>query len=203
MNISNLPSETVITTADFAVCNAMVSGIETTIRIAWSDIIAALGLQTTAGSGAIKGIASASTASVATITSQNGSWTDTGVTVTYTPSSLSAKILIQAMISIAADHATTWWGLRFVRDSTAIGLGTVTGSQTAVTTSNGTPNSLYMTPNIMQFVDQPNTTSSTVYKVQATCFGSSPANVYINRAEDNSNNSYQSHGISSITVMEF
>lgn len=44
MKLSALPVETTILNTDYCICNAVISGVETSIKISWANIITALSL---------------------------------------------------------------------------------------------------------------------------------------------------------------
>ena len=135
-------------------------------------------------------------------TGTSTSFYDTGLSVTITPSSTSSKILVMMNVTATCYNAT--WQLRFMRGSTAIGVGDSSQSRTqstvggfhATTDANHQSN-----PTSAQLLDSPNTTSATTYKVQYKV--QSGHTVYINRSGNDANNSDWSHrSTSSITVME-
>ena len=105
-----------------------------------------------------------STAKTNTFTTSSTSYTDvTGMSVAITPSSTSSKVLI--MVSIGAHlspSASTFYGYQFVRGSTAIAL----GSTSTAATFGGTLNADRAEGQSMTFLDTPNTTSATTYKLQ-------------------------------------
>jgi len=118
------------------------------------------------------------------------SWTDSGLSVSITPTSASNKIIVfaSAKVSVLRISTVARGGVRLVRNSTAI----VThdsprgyGTQGA----NGTL-SIYGTHSI-NWVDSPNTTSAVTYKIQG--FAETSSTLYFQEA---------STGDSSIIVME-
>jgi len=135
--------------------------------------------------------------------SSANSWTDiTGLSVAITPTSSSHKILVTAGIAMGLNdfygYNYVW---RMVRGSTGIGVGS---NSTTSTNASGGGNMYdnggaiaFLFGNTKQYLDSPNTTSSTTYKVQAHA-DSSSATIYVNRRGD----SLHCTGFSFITVQE-
>jgi hypothetical protein len=129
----------------------------------------------------------------------------TGLSVTITPSATANKILVICNISYGGSANDIGAAFRLVRNSTAIGGGTASGSrQSGITAANAKYNSRFDTANF-NFLDSPSTTSSTTYKVQMICDVSiGGRTAYINRTgQDTDDNSEDNARLSStITVME-
>jgi len=139
-----------------------------------------------------------STTKTDTFSSTSTSFTDvTGLSVSITPESTSSKIYVVVNMGVSGggNSADTY---QLVRDSTAIGSGT------SGTTYNGfyatnvysfSGNGNHIVPIGTNFLDSPNTTSSTTYKVQVKVAGYT---AYVNRIGANT-----AYGVSStITAME-
>ena len=142
-----------------------------------------------------------------TLSSSDGTFTDvTGLSVSITPTSTSSKIFITANVNISG--ANRYGAIRFVRDSTAIGIGDADGSRTRVAVSSHRNPSATNDHHIMHnsstsFLDSPNTTSATTYKIQtANTYAAGGYTVYINRGNTDANADYAHRGASTITVME-
>jgi len=109
-----------------------------------------------------------------------------GYSATITPSSASNKILFMAMVnhSFQSTGANRQY-LRILRGSTAIGIGDVAGSQFRTTTNFfiNDPNGQITQPLI--WLDSPNTTSATTYKVQVTSNANSQTACFNRTASDN------------------
>jgi hypothetical protein len=89
----------------------------------------------------------------------------TGLSVNITPTSTSSKILILAHIYGGGDNSTAFY-VNIVRNSTALSVGT--GGTAPFNSTVGSflnASNLYTTHPIV-FLDSPNTTSSTAYKIQ-------------------------------------
>jgi hypothetical protein len=111
-----------------------------------------------------------------TFSSTSGTMVDiTGLSVNITPTNSSNKILIIASLIVSADSwNTSGMAVNLVRNSTALGVGTG-GTQNATSGYNAWSGSSTNTtgnysPMIITFIDSPNTTSSTTYKLQAMNF---------------------------------
>ena len=130
----------------------------------------------------------------------NTAWTDVpSLTVNITPSATSSKILVVASITLASgNHAHP----RMLRGSTAIGNGVSAGSRPGVFGYANNPGGVNSaTSNTYNYLDSPNTTSSTTYKIQLNNSNGSGA-CYINRTQDDANGVYSGRGVSSITLLE-
>jgi len=132
----------------------------------------------------------------------SNSFDDTGLSVTITPSSTSSKILVMMTASVTAYEGT--WQLRFLRGNAAIGYGGLASSRTQSTVGGFHPTNdenHQSNSTSAQYLDSPNTTSATTYKLQYKVQGNST--MYINRSGNDADNSDWSHrSTSSITVME-
>ena len=126
----------------------------------------------------------------------------TGLSVTITPTSASSKILIVTNINYGGD--TNLYGAFFVlRNSTNVVVGTYpTGSQTAATFGVGQTYDIYKVDCASNtYLDSPNTTSATTYKVQASTYDVATT-FTINAPFATNNAAYIIGGTSTITVME-
>jgi hypothetical protein len=109
--------------------------------------------------------------------STSGTMVDiTGLSVNITPTSASNKILIIASLVVSANTwDTAGMGVNLVRNSTNLGVGTggsgsnATSSYNAWSGTSGNTTANH-SPMIITFVDSPNTTSSTTYKLQGRSF---------------------------------
>ena len=112
----------------------------------------------------------------------SGAFTDiTGFSVSITPSSTTSKILVVATMNCTVYRPTVVArGFRFVRDSTAIGVGDAAGSRIQGSFGNGSATDEISTQLSGMVLDSPVTTSATTYKVQFRQ-GNSTA-FYLNRS---------------------
>ncbi len=127
----------------------------------------------------------------------------TGLSLSITPKFSSSKILLMATVQ----GSGVGWGylcsLRFVRGSTAVGVGDSRTGFMRVTQGllrgSQDDNSTWNTH--MQYLDSPATTSAITYKIQGQV---EPTGGFrINRtANDNSGTNYSSQGISTLTALE-
>ena len=137
----------------------------------------------------------------ATTTSEN-TFVDTGLSVSITPSSASNKILVTANLNFSAgDMQNIAW--RLVRGSTDLYMGDAASNRTrasgAVRVSTNQDAEHQNVTSI--FLDSPNTTSATTYKVQ-WCRTYSTSTIYMNRASEDTDNDDRTRVPSSITVQE-
>jgi len=131
--------------------------------------------------------------------SGSGGWNDiTGLSVSITPSATSSKILVMGSLTAGATSQYTF--ARFMRDTTAIAIGDSNSSNSRVTVGN------YYDIDEAQFrtfsntfLDSPNTTSATTYKIQAF---SDSNTYYINYGGSTDTSASRANGASTITVME-
>ena len=155
--------------------------------------------------GSVLQVLSSSLTSTQAITGSSA-WTDiTSLSVSITPTSSNSKFLIIA--SVHVDGTNNVW-FRFMRDSTAIGIGDTAGSTSRVTFGNGflgsyTGNANQVLSLSNSYLDSPATTSAITYKVQGyTDNGAGSGTAYINYSTDEDNVPAAGRSISSITVME-
>jgi hypothetical protein len=140
------------------------------------------------GAGKVLQIVNASTQTQTSSTS--GTYADTTLTASITPSSASNKVLILINQNVGKGNADNYLALQLLRGATAIGgSGDIAGNVGYTSSSNynyiGTGFSC-------SFLDSPNTTSSTTYKTQFNRQGSGSTNVTVQ----------QDSGASYITLIE-
>lgn len=126
-------------------------------------------------------------------------WTDiTGMSVSITPTNANNQILIMVMASIGTPNNYIR-GLRLVRNSTAIAVGNdSTGFEG--TTSQASNNDYVLDTLPIIHLDNPSTTSSTIYKIQFYNESAAVIPFYLNRPYNQTANTW--NVVSSITVME-
>ena len=128
----------------------------------------------------------------------------TGLSLSITPTSTTSKVLINVSFNHTITTTDRWMQFQLVRDSTAIYLGDAASSRTraSVFTSYTGSNNNVITNSNITFLDSPNTTSATTYKLQ--CARQSDSNPYlvINRSKNDSDANYGGRSASSITAME-
>ena len=124
----------------------------------------------------------------------------TGLSTSITPASSSNKILILANVLGSSSNNSF---LSAFRGTTNLAVPDSPSSKTpafAGDFQNGANDDFTRTWSII-YLDSPSTTSSTTYKLGVTIWGSS-TNVYINRAETDSNFGWQPRAVSSLILME-
>ena len=189
MNISNLPLVTTIAPSDLIVCNAIISGVETTVLINGTNLKTALGIGAPGSVVALKSVTINANVSIA-----SGTWTDvSGLSITYTPTSASNNIFVMASVQAGSVPLTNGAGIRLVRNSTPIGVGT--GVADVVGADATASDAFYLFSLSSQVLDSPATTSSTTYKVQAWCLGAGSININVSSGG-------QVGGASTLTIME-
>jgi hypothetical protein len=154
---------------------------------------------TTATAGKVLQVVSVVKDDVATLSST--SFTDiSGLSASITPTSATSKILIQVAITYGGS-SNAYSSARLVRDSTAIALGSASGSRIRASFTTGSTDVGRPRFSGITFLDSPATTSSTTYKVQLVV--NSGQSVKINTSnEDEDNTTTGIRTVSTITVME-
>jgi len=115
---------------------------------------------TPAGSGKVLQVVNALLSTTAASTS--GSYADTGLTATITPSSATSKVLVLVnVVGLQGAGASTYGSLRLVKDSTAL----IT-FEDRFGFIDGANNSNHIGGSGCNYLDSPATTAATTYKVQ-------------------------------------
>ena len=136
-----------------------------------------------------------------------GTYYDTGLTATITPQSASSKIFVMGHISHNCCNSQQLF-LFLNRGGTIVTAanGDTDGARRSCWVSGQSNQADYSdwavvtTP--FHYLDSPNTTSSTVYKVQALT-ATTTTDIYINRSDaDRASTYYDSRAMSNITLME-
>ena len=126
-----------------------------------------------------------------TTSTSSSTYSDTGLTVSITPTSATSKILVIAhLASCGKTTGNTYLSARLVRNSTAI-----LGFDDSADYTNGGSQEQYIGSISTTYLDSPATTSATTYKVQFAS-GFNVASVRINA------NIALNSALSTITVME-
>jgi len=127
-----------------------------------------------------------------------------GMSVTITPTSASNKVLVRYCLSVFTNNQ--YWSMRLVRGSdSTIFIGDQNASATSQQRASfGSYMSSYVDGrNVTQeFLDSPNTTSATTYKLQAHAPYSSSYIIGINNSPTLDNYTYMNMCVSTITAME-
>ena len=159
------------------------------------------GVPTGGGGGIIQIKQGIITAPVSTGTS--GSFTDTGLSATITPSSSSNKVLIIYGIQYDVSVNNGKGGFRIKRGSTVIGNGDSAGNRYLVnsgfSSNNNEDQSMMSCSN--SFLDSPATTSATTYQM-CMLGGGTTLDIFINRARSDGNETDDPRAASSLILME-
>jgi len=139
-----------------------------------------------------------------TFSSNSDTFTDlTGLSATITPSATSSKILFSATLCFGMS-ADGYGSGRLVRDSTPLGVASADGNRTvcgfAMQMNLNANNKLYTLT--YQYLDSPNTTSATTYKLQGRTYTGDSRYFTINRTQLDTNLDYLHRGESRIVLME-
>ena len=128
----------------------------------------------------------------------------TGMSVSITPSSSSNKILVNYSLVVFAND--NYYTMRLVRDSdSTIFIGDQNPSATSQSRGSfGAYQASYVSAITVaqSFLDSPNTTNATTYKLQVHCPYSSSYIIGINTSPQQDNYTYMTNSVSTITVME-
>ena len=157
---------------------------------------------TITGAGGGKVLQVVQTESKTNFSTTSNTFTDlTPITVDITPSATTSKVLVLCNLNFggSADNRT---GVRLIRAGTYIFGGDDQGNRQGVTTATeaAEDNSIYNVA--FQFLDTPNTTSATTYKIQVSAQTSGSETVYLNQTGSDANQQYTKNTSSSITCIE-
>lgn len=125
----------------------------------------------------------------------------TGLSVAITPSATSSKILVLYDVQMSGNEI---FFMQLVRASTAIKVGDSDSASRVETTVGGTfqpSNNDKVIAIAGNFLDAPNTTDATTYKLQGRVYSASKS-FSVNRTINDSDAGYSGRGASTITVME-
>jgi hypothetical protein len=145
-----------------------------------------------------------STTKTDTFATTSSSYTDiTGLSATITPTSSSSKILVFFSVDAVTTTGTTnsMGGIQLVRDATAIAFGDAAGNRSVATvgvSSRETSDNVRLEYS-KNFLDEPSTTSSVTYKLQAEV---QAGTLYVNSRQADADSSINYRSVSTITVME-
>ena len=125
----------------------------------------------------------------------------TGMSVSITPSSSTSKILVCVNMAFTGHTASSAAGWKILRGSTDIAIGDAASNRVRATVGNqiGHQNNDQYHSSAM-FLDSPNTTASTTYKLQGIC--NQGTGFYVNRSSGDGDTTASYRGVSTITVME-
>ena len=127
-----------------------------------------------------------------------------GMSVTIIPTAASSKILVMYTANVSNSTAATVH-VRLLRNSTSIGQGVADVGRLGDSTilrNNATPYAYEIGSLSNSFLDSPNTTSATTYKLAGTLGASYNGTFYLNRSQSDADANYAGRTASTITVME-
>jgi hypothetical protein len=137
-----------------------------------------------------------------------GGWHYTGVSLTFTPTSATSRIILSSSINFASNNYTERVSFKIVRDTGSItpvtGMGAIDSNKRMCHTSTLYPQlgtNEHLSEISMNTFDEPNTISSVVYKVYVNQ-NTSSGTVFINRPVNNGDAYYIPKAISTITGFE-
>ena len=140
-----------------------------------------------------------------TFSSNSDTFVDlTGLSATITPSATSSKVLVQASVVFGGSNDAYNAG-QLVRGSTVLGLAPADGNRTQSTfTLNGEgATAQHKLQNLgFTYLDSPNTTSATTYKLQGRTYTGDNRYFTINKTYLDGDNGYNQRGTSRIVLME-
>ena len=151
------------------------------------------GVPTGGGGGIIQIKQGIITAPVSTGTS--GSFTDTGLSATITPTSNTSKVFCMVSLGSISATAGTSTGFRLVRGSTDIGMPDSTSLQSGFTNIYDADQQILASANF-NFLDSPATTSSITYKIT---WRNSSSTTWLGRYIGSATNY---NGVSTLILME-
>lgn len=122
----------------------------------------------------------------------------TGLSASITPSSTSSKIMIQVHVSVGRATGSRMYFI-IDRGGTDIGIGDAAGSRQRVSFAVGDDGSQGMDTTGMNYVDSPNTTSATTYKIQ---YQIDSGTLFVNRTSTDTDAASYGRAISTITLIE-
>ena len=140
-----------------------------------------------------------------TFTTNSTSYVDvTGLSVSITPSSTSSKILFMANLSVSGANAVdaNHVYVQMIRGSTAINIGDARSNRERGTNviNNAIAGQMFHPSSC--FLDSPNTTSSTTYKIQMKSSTTNETGGINRSGRDSDNAQHDGTASSTITVME-
>ena len=165
-----------------------------------TDNFAFTGTVSGAGGGKIGQVIQTVVDGTVEITSSSGTFVDiTGFSASITPSATSSKVLAMVNVNYGGT-GNIYGGVRLVRGSTVVGVGSASGNRTQASVSTSNNDISKARSRGFDFLDTPSTTSATTYKLQVTLNGSQTFK--LNIEGENIDNAANHRTISTITLME-
>jgi hypothetical protein len=129
----------------------------------------------------------------------------TGLTVDFTPTSASSKVLVVGYVTTASSTGSTGRSVNVIvkRDSTAVGVGAADGNRTQVTTGSQQAVTLGQNNSTFAFIDSPATTDEVTYSVDIhNGEEDGTRTLYVNRTSVDADAAKTPRASSSITAIE-
>lgn len=159
-----------------------------------------------APSGSVIQVVQTVKSDTSSITANKGVWSDVpSLSASITPLSANSKILVTGQVLISSGGYPGYSSSRLLRGSTPIGIGDAAGSRAQVSVNMliDAAGGAGIVACPFSFLDSPNTTSSTTYKIQVAQHISSGSSItYINRTTNDTDDFPFVRGVSIITLME-
>lgn len=159
-----------------------------------------------APSGSVLQVVQTVKTDTSSITASKGVWNDVpSLSASITPLSANSKILVLGQVMLCTGGYTGYSSSRLLRGSTPIGIGDAAGSRAQVSVNMliDAAGGAGIVACPFSFLDSPNTTSSTTYKIQvAQHVSSATSTTYINRTTNDTDDFPFVRGVSIITLME-
>jgi hypothetical protein len=124
------------------------------------------------------------------------------MTATITPTSTSSKILLHYDLNMSGSEL---FFIQLVRGSTAIKVGDSDSANRVECTQGGVfpaINADKVAIMAGSFLDSPNTTSATTYKIQGRVYAGGSQSFTVNKPNNDTNANYTGRGASTLTLME-
>jgi hypothetical protein len=162
------------------------------------------GLDAAGGLVAVKHALFTGTQTNSTATGANFAVDD--LSITHTLADAANKLIISAYFGVAAHSRELGEvGIAVADDGTLIGIGDADGSRTRVGAGglvSGTASNVVVTMPSVTFVYEPGDTASHTYTVRAININNSTRTLYINRTEDDGNDSRRARASSGLVIQE-
>ena len=158
-------------------------------------------------SGTVLQVVTAEKTNAETISAIHNTYTDIpNLSLSITPRSTTSRIYLIGQVSYSGQGYISYFHFRFLRNSTAVGVGDTAGSRTTgnsgfLQSQSPDSGSIFTMP--LQAIDSPASTSALTYKIQLRQqFGSDAQNVNINRSTGDGDIAGVPRNISMLTAME-
>lgn len=158
-------------------------------------------------SGSVLQVVTAEKTDAESISATHNTYTDIpDLSLSITPASTNSRILLFGQVSFSGSGYISYFSFRFLRGSTAVGVGDTSGSRLSgnsgfLQSQSADNGAIFTLP--LQTIDSPASVSALTYKVQIRqAFGSGSQTVNINRSTSDSDGISTQRNISMLTAME-